>query len=218
MSSSRFFSEKDLAAIEAAVKEAELRTSGEIVPAFVNRCRSYPEAALRAGLFTGLLTAWAVGWWASGTWDQLWFHPWEIFIAGFAVGAFSAILTRWWPAWLRFWAGKAAMEQAAWRTARDFFIDEEVFLTRDRTGIVLLVANHERQVVVLADKGINQATTPETWTTVVRDMVQQLKKGSASDALLIGIHDCARILEEKGVEIKPDDKNELPNKLRLRED
>jgi uncharacterized membrane protein len=45
MEPDRFFSQADLDAIQAAVREAEGRTSGEIVPYVVERSDEYPTTA-----------------------------------------------------------------------------------------------------------------------------------------------------------------------------
>lgn len=217
MKTSRFFSEKDLQAIEIAVKEAEKRTSGEIVPVFVTECRAYPEAGLRAGLLLGLTGALLMAWLTPSAWEHRWWHPWDIVGAAFAGAVLGLGLTRVWPAWLRFWAGREALSAAAWQTARDYFLSEEAFVTRDRTGIVLLVARQERKVVVYADKGISGVTEPSVWQGVVSDMVQSVRAGKYAEGLVKGIEDCALILESKGVAIRPDDTDELPNTLRIRE-
>src|SRR5512134_597761 len=56
----RFFSQEDLRRIEEAVREAEGRTSGEIVPYAVERSDTYASATWRAatlGAFAGALLA-----------------------------------------------------------------------------------------------------------------------------------------------------------------
>ena len=43
-----------------------------------------------------------------------------------------------------------------WLVAMAAFVEEEVFSTRDRTGILLFLSLFEHRVVVLGDSGINQ--------------------------------------------------------------
>src|SRR5437867_5615642 len=55
MGTSKLFSESDLARIKSAVKDAEGKTSGEIVPYLVEMSDTYEVAEWRAGALCGVL-------------------------------------------------------------------------------------------------------------------------------------------------------------------
>ncbi|MFK5927279.1 MAG: hypothetical protein QM483_11660, partial [Desulfuromusa sp.] len=79
---SEFFSQEERQKIETAVKNAETKTSGEIVPMVVDSSYNYPRAELIGGgtlaLATGLVVSWAFG--GESIW---WFLP--VFVIGFFI-------------------------------------------------------------------------------------------------------------------------------------
>jgi len=109
------------------------------------------------------------------------------------------------------------LDLRARRRAAVAFLEEEVFLTRDRTGILVFVALFEHRVVVLGDEGINRAVPEGAWEKVVADVVAGIKAGRPAAALITAIADCGRLLELYRVDIRSGDRDELHNALRLRE-
>ena len=97
------------------------------------------------------------------------------------------------------------------------FLEEEVFSTRDRSGILIFLALFEHRVVVLGDSGINEVVPEDAWQHVVDDLVAGIRARRPAEALVAAIHECGRLLEAHQVEIRPDDTDELPNELRIRE-
>ena len=95
MESDRFFSQADLDAIQAAVREAEERTSGEIVPYVVERSDDYHNAIWKGAALGALLGPMAAL--ALYRWSNLWGIPPGIWIAlpaplGGAAGYLLALL------------------------------------------------------------------------------------------------------------------------------
>lgn len=213
----RFFSEADLGAVSEAAREAELRTSGEIIPYVVGACDDYDEAGWKAAVFGAL--AGAVGGFAAHYIGGFWGGSTVQWVVGpalvIALGGF--LLCRWVPAVRRSFVRDEILDLRARRRAATAFLDEEVFSTRDRTGVLIFVAIFERRVVVLGDAGINAAVPEGAWERVVEDMVAGIRRGEPARALVDAIVECGRLLEEHRVEIRTDDTDELPNELRLRE-
>lgn len=212
-----FFSSSDLEAIREATAEAERRTSGEIVPVVVGTCDDYDDAAWKAAAFgalTGsLLTAGiytAGGFWLS--------PPWLWILAPSAVGAAVAyLLARLLPGFRRAMVDRDTLDLRVERRAKQAFLDEEVFATRERTGILIFLALFERRVVVLGDEAINRAVDQAEWQEIVDHLVEGIRSGAPGPALVAAIGDCGRLLEEHGVEIRPDDIDELADGLRMEE-
>jgi putative membrane protein len=178
---SRLFSAADLERINAAVHDAEQRTSGEIVPYVVEQCDDYEFAEWRGGALLALLTAIVLMFLHSYT--ALWL---PIDLAGKLLAvliAFGAgmLLVKYIQSLKRILAGSAAMERRLHQRASEAFIAEEVFLTRDRTGILLFLSLLERRVLVLGDAGINQKVKQEEWQDVVATVVAGIRKGSGTN-------------------------------------
>ncbi|MDX2438077.1 MAG: hypothetical protein QNL88_13630, partial [Acidobacteriota bacterium] len=97
------------------------------------------------------------------------------------------------------------------------FVEEEVFDTRDRTGILVFLSLCEHRAVILADAGINRSVPDGTWQTLVDDLVAGIKAGRAADAMKKTVIRCGEVLEEHEVALRPDDVDELPDAPRVRE-
>ncbi len=211
----RFFSDSDREAIRRATAAAEGRTSGEIVPVAVGACDDYDEAAWKTAAVGALLAALVVGlihffggfWGGAGL---LWI---TLPAAGGAAVGFLA--GRWIPAVRRAMVSADTIDTRVERRARQAFLEEEVFNTRERTGILIFLALFERRVVVLGDSGINRAVDQAEWDHVVAGLVKGIRTGRPGPALVEAIVECGRLLEKHGVEIRPDDIDELADGLRM---
>ena len=98
------------------------------------------------------------------------------------------------------------------------FVEEEVFLTRDRTGILLFISLFEHRIEVLGDAGINRHVTADEWTDVVLRIREGIRGGHLADGLVEAIGMCGHLLDRGGIEVRPDDENELPDGVRIRKE
>ena len=204
----------DLEAIRAAVSEAEQRTSGEIVPYFVEESDAYPSAiwkGIALGAFAGALLAEAV-YFLGSFWGGL--IPLWIALPAAAGGAAGFLLTAYVPAVRRWMAGDGLLDLRTRQRAEMAFLEEEVFRTRDRTGILLFLSLFEHRVVVIGDSGINQKVEPGQWDGIVKTVVEGIRAGRPGEALAAAIRQCGELLERHGLAIRPDDRDELSNELR----
>jgi len=213
----RFFQETDRAAIEAAVKEAEGRTSGEIVPVAVGRSGDYPQAAW-SGALLGALTG-AVGAAAVIELGGLWLTVPAMWVAvatliGAGLGWLATVAA---PPLTRTLAGAEAMERAVAARAVQAFVEHEAFATSERTGIVILVSLFERRVHVLGDAGINARVAQNEWDGIAAAVAAGIRAGTPGPALAEGIRRCGELLERGGVERRADDVDELADRLRMEE-
>lgn len=213
------FTPEELEQIREAVSRAEERTAGEIVPVIVAASDRYHVAVWKGAaiaalaalafalLFFRFYDGWGWGWLHTG-WGTA-FLTLSLGIAGALIGAFV-------PAAKRQLAGQSEITRAVHRRAVKAFLDEEVFATRDRTGILIFISMLERRIEVLGDAGINEKVAPEEWADVVEHISLGIKRGRIADGIIAAIEDCGKLLERRGVEIKADDTNELPDTIRLR--
>jgi putative membrane protein len=213
----RFLRQEDLAAIEAAVREAEAATGGEIVPYVVDAADAYPGAPWTAAAL-GAVVAPAVAatvYWLGGLWGT----AWPLWMTGPpVVGATLGYLAALVAAPLRRWMVPPAVRaRRVEQRAAAAFVEEEVFATHERTGILLFVALFERHLVVLADAGIHRRVPPGVWEEVVSRAVAGMRAGAPGRALAEAVHRCGAILAEHGVARRPDDRDELDNRLRREE-
>jgi len=214
------FTEADLEAVREAVREAEGGTSGEIVPFVVPASDPYLSAVWKGAAFGALcgplvaLAAFLLGGGFWGAWGlrgavSLW-----MVLPAAAGGVAGYFLTAYVPAVKRWLAGPVMLEARVRQRASLAFLAEEVFSTRERTGILLFVSLFERRVVVLGDSGINRQVEAAHWEGVVATVVAGLRAGRPGAGLAAGIRQCGELLARFGVAIRPDDSNELADDLR----
>ncbi len=213
-----FFSPADLAEIEKAVREAEARTAGEIVPFAVSHSDHYEAAMWKGatlGAFAVVLGAALVHYFA-----DLWAGPTVVWIAvpalaGGAIGYLAAAVTRPLKLWL---AGTATVEHHVHQRAAAAFLETEVFKTRDRTGVLIFLSLFERRVIVLGDAGINAHVKQHEWDAIVAGIVNGIRSGHSGAALAAGIRSCGELLVRRKVKVRSDDADELPDTLQMREE
>jgi putative membrane protein len=213
-SPTRLFTQKDLDRIQDAVRAAEAGSSGEVVPFVVPESDDYGEADLRAAVLTGLLPLVVLLILRKTTQVWLALDPLEVMLlllAGMAIGWGASSFI---PAVRRLFAGGALMDRRVAQRAAEAFIAEEVFRTRERTGILLFISVLEHRVVVLGDAGINARVRPEEWQEVVTTITAGIKSGRHTEAITHGIALCGALLQKNGFVRRPDDADELPNRLR----
>ena len=213
MSIERFFTPADHAAIEAAVREVEGRSAGEIVPYAVERSDRYIRADWTGAALGALAASLAAAFlrWAGDLWGvsvAIWISlpP----AAGAALGWLATVAS---PALRRALVGPEALAVRVQQRAIQAFLEEEVFRTRDRTGVLILVSLFEHRVVVLADRGLGGLVSASEWEDVVVSVAAGIRRGQPGPALAEGILRCASLASR--FPPRPDDRDELPGQLRL---
>lgn len=84
--------------------------------------------------------------------------------------------------------------------------------TRDKTGVLLFLLLVERKFFILADKGINEKVAQDAWSNVSDEIQENFRNGHFSKGIVQGIVNVGNLLSEH-FPIKPDDENELTNKV-----
>ena len=215
LSVSRWFSQSDLDRIKAAVRDAEQKTSGEIVPYVVDHCDHYEEAEWRFGALLGALALGALLFLRESTslgWglDLLW-----IGVLTLAAAAAGIILVKFTPSLKRFWSGHGLIDRRVSQRAAEAFITEEVFNTERRTGVLLFVSLLERRVLVVGDSGINAKVEKADWNAIVQKILRGIRAGRPAEGLIDAIEHSGMLLEKHGLHRRRDDKDELPDSLRM---
>ena len=213
------FSDSDLQRIKAAVKTAEENISGEIVPVIVDRSGRYIIAKYKGSLIGASLAFMMMivldRYIISNASNTLFYDPVFIFFAvilGGIVGAVIPFFSEWFE---RLLLSQVYMDQTTRRRAENAFLEEEVFNTKQRTGIMIFISFFEHEVMVMADKGISNLVEQKQWDMIVADLVAQIRAGKIVEGLETGIKQCGDLLLEKGFKKRDDDINELSDDLRV---
>jgi putative membrane protein len=211
--------ESDLERIKTAVKKAEEKISGEIVPVIVDRSGDYTIALYKGSLIGASLTFVTVvvldRFVIKDAVNTLFYDPVFILLVVILGGVLGAILPYFSDTIKRMLVARRYQDLATRQTAENAFLEEEVFNTRQRTGIMIFVSFFEHEVIVMADKGISQIVDQTQWDKIVQNIIAEIKNGKIVDGLEKGIAQCGEILLEKGFKKTIDDINELRDDLRV---
>lgn len=201
--------------IRDAVQRAEEQTSVEILPVVVPTSGDYEVATWRgaavAALFSlfGLLLVHEV----FDAWAR-WLHmPWSTVIVTLVAASGGALLSTHVPAVQRLLTGSTLLDETVYRRAMQFFVEEEVFATRGRTGILFYISLRERRVEIVSDSGINDLVHSDEWNELVERMQEDIQT-DVTQGLVDGIDMCGRLLERRGVNVQLDAENQLPDTVR----
>jgi len=213
------FKESDLERIKVAVRKAEENISGEIVPVIVERSGEYSIAKYKGALIASALTFIAIvildRYVISGTANTLFYDPAFILLVVVLGGVLGAVLTHFSDVLKRLLVARRYQGFVTRQRAENAFLEEEVFNTRQRTGIMIFVSFFEHEVIVMADSGINKIVDQTQWDKIVQDIVKDIRQGRVVEALENGIKRCGDLLLEKGFRKTDDDTNELRDDLRV---
>ena len=214
MAAKRLFTTEDQDRIAAAVGKAESRTSGEIVPVIIGRSSRYRTARWKAAMI-GVLPGLAIHEWllfGGDAWGRPGWMDGQLLPLMMIAGAvLAAALVQFVPYLQRLLIPEEDMIRAVHARAKESFLDSEVFNTRERTGILLLVSLFEHRVEVLGDTGVNAKVEADDWADVITDVVSGIRSGDPVSGIEDAILRCGELLEKAGVERRDDDQNELPD-------
>ena len=216
---SHFFTEDELKRIEEAVREAESNVSGEIVPVFVGQSDPYEHGNLRAGVVFACLSAmvWVVLYEFAAGWSGHWFYTPEalmiLMIAGFCLGFVLATFV---PLFRMVFVLGNELGPSVERAAKLAFLKEEIFKTKNRTGILIFISKLEHRVQILGDTGISEKVSQAEWNHVLDTIIHGLRTNKKTEGICKGIKEAQELLLKYGFTADADDTNELPNNLRLR--
>lgn len=210
--------------VSTAVREAESRTSGEIVTIVADRSDSYRDVVLGWALgavfavLTGLasmpeswvesLRALALGW-------QIRVDHHELLLALAALlltaAVLAGLLAAPWPMRMALTPRRVKIRRCRAR-ALDYFRVGAEKRTIGRTAVLIYVSLAEHQVEIVADQAIHSRVAPESWGEAVAELVDALCEGRPGDGLANAVARVGSLLADH---FPPDrsNPNELPDRL-----
>lgn len=204
---------QDLESISQAVRQAEIQTSGEIIPMVVRQSTGVRHVPLLIGLiiFSGLLIFDL----EAKLYDQNEYYVWMLplfFAASYFLGALLAKIPR--IAGL-FLSDKDMMVDVLERAEIEFYRGR-FNKTEKQTGILIFISFFEHRAVVLADKGIASRLPQQTWDEVVHLLTAELKNKNLHQGLIKAIGKCGEILAKEfpAGKVNPD---EISNQLVIKD-
>ncbi len=203
------FGAEDVEAVHQAVKDAERRTVGEILPVVVERSDPHPAApwmAALATLLTGsvLLAAYLP-----------WGRPGWLMTCQLALGAVGWICAWILPGFQRLFISEERASRVAAEQAFQEFYRNGLHETEAATGVLLFVSLLEHRVIVLGDAGINAVVEPGDWERTDRAILEGVRNGSLRSGLVKGVEITADLLASH-FPWTEGDRNEIPDRVIVR--
>jgi putative membrane protein len=205
-------SDIDRTLLDKLIAEAENQTKAQIVLATVKRSDNYAETPWKAfafgssvaGFVVFLLDMFVLGWITDKT---ILFS----IAAILATGVIFVILTLLFPGFARLFVSESRRVTETMQYAESLFLERELFATDGRRGILLLVSQFERQVVILPDKGVRDRLNKEVIKNIISNMTQYLRHNEIRKALETGLEELVKELCPSA-STRPG-KNELSNQI-----
>lgn len=165
-----FLNEAEKAQLRDAIRQAEAKTSGEIVTVIARASGDYfYYPTLWAALLAILSPLLPIG-------LEVSFAPLGVIELQLLVFALLALTFRWPPIKMKL-VPRVVQRQYCVRRAHEQFLAQNLHTTRERTGVLLYVSVSERHVELLADAGIHTRVPAGTWDQVVNNLTAQVKAG-----------------------------------------
>ena len=180
------FTKEDYEVVSAAIREAEKRTSGQIVCVLAHSSSGYAYVPI---LWASVLAL-------AAPWPLIEFTQWSvqrIFALQVVVFIVAGFLVSWMPLRLAL-VPRPIQRVRAHRAALEQFIVRRVTHTRNRCGILIFVSMAEHYARVIADEGVAQKVHQAEWQAAINTLVEHIRNGRIAAGLVAAIERCGGVL------------------------
>jgi putative membrane protein len=197
-------SDADRARIAHAVRDAEAKTSGEIVCVIAQNSSDYRLVPLAWAAVLALVIPLPL----------VYFTTWPasvIYLLQLGVFILAAIWLSRPSIRFRVVPKRAKRDRAHAEAVRQFWA-QGLHATERRTGVLIFASTAERYAEIIADAGIYQKVTPEVWQRALEALTSAIKDGRPGDGFAAAVEQCTLVLAEH---FPPGtiNRDELPNKV-----
>ncbi|RYZ73417.1 MAG: hypothetical protein EOP09_01935 [Proteobacteria bacterium] len=196
--------------IKLAIEGLEKQTSGELVPLLVSQIESYSEIHWVSGAVGALLGALVL---IADSWLQS-FPLSDEWIVGVLAGcAAIGLLLSAVPALKRKLIGEERLKDRARERALAEFVAQGVLETKDRTGVLLMIAAFEHRIEIIADTGIHSRADKKVWSEITDQIRPVIQNQGIAAGFLLAIEKIGEVLKREAP-LQPGDRNELSDGVR----
>lgn len=216
--------EKDREKIHKVMQAAESKTSGEIAVAYTHASSHYAFFELLFSVLCGFMYFLILLFFITPIeyrvqsifWDYhhkylVMFYGFSTFLVIFIFYFFTNI-----PWITRLLVPKKIMRRMVNERAVRYFMESGVYHTHHHIGILIFISYLERQVEILADRGISAKIPQEKWDALIQHIIAGIKNDCFVERLIEAINQCGTILAQH-FPIRPDDRNELDDGIAILE-
>lgn len=215
--------------VSQAIAAAESRTSGEIFCVLSGRVSSYRDISLAwataaafllpliliplgfdATWFPGLSDSWTAA--HLSALDQTIGQALSVYAVVQGAVFVAAYLLLRIPAVTRIMTPRSIRRDRTRQAAMRQFLAHGVHVTEHRTGVLIFAAFADRQIEVIADRGIHSRVNETVWAEAVEVLTDALAAGRAADGFERAIALVGEVLAEH-FPPQPGNPDEIPNRL-----
>ncbi len=192
--------------IEAKISQIEGKSELEIVPVIVERSSDYYAWRFNLSVMAGIICLYAL-YLSSPT--SIHASHWFFSIAA----SIATWLLLHWKRLLIMLTPRRVFLEAVQDEAAQWFLQEEVFNTKNRTGLLIFISEMESSAFILADKGLLRVIPDSRWALLGQQLANDFSQLSAGESFL-------RTLDEIEVELSThfpasaSNQNEISDKVR----
>ena len=209
-------SDADLNEIKSAVSDAEKKTTGEIALALTAESDTYSFWELLASIYLAAIVFVSLLPFAPRIYSLygkfLWQTPDWLIPVFYGIACLASIVLGFFimnvPVIDRFVIPRTIRNSCVTHRAFRHFAESGVYDTKEHSGILIFVSYMERQVRVIADRGISEKISQDIWNIIADDLAEGIKLGKTKEGFLNAIEKCSELLSEH---FPAHDKN--PNEL-----
>ncbi|MCU0363799.1 MAG: hypothetical protein MUE32_10610 [Bacteroidales bacterium] len=181
--------------LENLVAEAEKQTGVQVVLATTPRSGAYPEIPWKAFSAAASLATLAV--FITGTIMAIWSEfAWVLYSFAIILGSsvVSALVAASWPFFSKLFLSDAIAEMETRQHAASLFLSKELYSTTGRKGVLILLSEFERRVVILPDRGLNDILSEKELERIIGLMKPLLAGADFRKALELAISELTAVI------------------------
>jgi putative membrane protein len=177
---------EETAKIEAALRAAQARCSGQIVCVLARASANYEAPPLIWSAVVALAAPWPLLFFTDLSAERIFIAQLAIFLVALGLLSLPGLRSRLTPgAVRRSHAHRAAIEQ---------FVIRGVTHCAERNGVLIYVSLDERYARIVADDGAAKAIGQNEWRTIVDRLTGDMKTGATGEALIGAATSCGDLL------------------------
>jgi putative membrane protein len=179
---------EEAARIEAALRAAQARSTGQIVCVLARASSHYEIMPLVWSALIGLATPWPLLFVTEWSAERIFLIQLAVFLLALCILSLPTVRLLLTP--------RSVRRANAHRAALEQFVLRGVTHCAERNGILIYVSLAEHYARIVADDGAAKVIDQRRWRGIVDGLTAQMKTGATSEALIDAATKCGDLLAE----------------------
>jgi putative membrane protein len=178
--------QEQAARVEAAIRAAQARSTGQIVVVLARASAHYETTPLIVSALLALVSPWPLLVFTGIPAERIFLVQLAVFLVALALLSLPGLRQRLTPA--------AVRRSHAHRAAIEQFVIRGLTHCAARNGVLVYVSLAERYARIVADDGAAKAVGQSHWKAVVDRLTAAMKTGATAEALIAAATECGDLL------------------------